>query len=46
MRFIVALGYKEFEFEDCRDAIEFALMAINNQLETDTVTMEFIKELE
>ena len=47
MKFIVTIGYKDFEFEDCDTAINFALMAINSQLKTeDEVTMQFIKEVE
>ena len=45
MKVIVTVDYKEFEFGDCDQALDFALMAINSQLKIeDEVTMKFIKE--
>lgn len=45
MKFIVTVDYKEFEFGDCDQVLDFALMPINSQLKIeDEVTMKFIKE--
>ena len=47
MKFVVNVGYKTFEFDDCNAAVEFALTAINSQKDTtDEVAIEFIKEEE
>ena len=45
MKFVVNVGYKQFDFSDCTDAVNFALIAASNQRnEEDEVTIEFVKE--
>lgn len=44
MKFIVTVDYKEFEFGNCDQALDFALTVLESQKDNDDITMKFIKE--